>query len=86
MRRAKTLIRTDLSLRWVHMPFCWFCHEAAEALFHNAQCFATDERFVAFALCNLPLVPQTEILEQPHDKTNKMTCAPSELSESLLSA
>ena len=19
----------DLSLRWAHMPFCWFCHEAA---------------------------------------------------------
>ena len=19
----------DLSLRWVHMPFCWFCHDAA---------------------------------------------------------
>ena len=19
----------DLSLRWVHMPFCWFCHAAA---------------------------------------------------------
>ena len=21
--------QADLSLRWVHMPFCWFCHEAA---------------------------------------------------------
>ena len=20
----------DLSLRWAHMPFCWFCHEAAQ--------------------------------------------------------
>ena len=19
--------QTDLSLRWAHMPFCWFCHE-----------------------------------------------------------
>ena len=30
-----TLIRlgdaqADLSLRWAHMPFCWFCHEAAQ--------------------------------------------------------
>ena len=24
--------RTDLSLRWAHMPFCWFCHEAAHLL------------------------------------------------------
>ena len=21
--------KADLSLRWAHMPFCWFCHEAA---------------------------------------------------------
>ena len=37
MRTAKTLIRladaqADLSLRWAHMPFCWFCHEAAQML------------------------------------------------------
>ena len=25
MRTAKTL-----SLRWVHMPFCWFCHKVAQ--------------------------------------------------------
>ena len=23
----------DLSLRWAHMSFCWFCHEAAHILF-----------------------------------------------------
>ena len=22
--------QADLSLRWMHMPFCWFCHEAAQ--------------------------------------------------------
>ena len=32
---AKTLIRldgcpSDLSLCWVHMSFCWFCHAAAQ--------------------------------------------------------
>ena len=21
--------QSDLSLRWAHMPLCWFCHEAA---------------------------------------------------------
>ena len=21
--------QADLSLRWAHMPFCWFCHKAA---------------------------------------------------------
>ena len=23
----------DLSLRWTHMPLCWFCHEAAQISF-----------------------------------------------------
>ena len=23
-------VQADLSLRWAHMPFCWFCHEAAQ--------------------------------------------------------
>ena len=37
-RTAKTLIRLvdaqpDLSLRWAHMLFCWFCHVAA----HNIK-------------------------------------------------
>ena len=21
--------QADLGFRWVHMPFCWFCHEVA---------------------------------------------------------
>ena len=25
--------QSDLSLRWAHMPFCWFCHEAAHMFF-----------------------------------------------------
>ena len=24
--------QADLSLRWAHMPFCWFCHEAAQII------------------------------------------------------
>ena len=24
--------QADLSLCWVHLPFCWFCHEAAQLL------------------------------------------------------
>ena len=24
--------QADLSLRWAHMPFCWFCHEAAHII------------------------------------------------------
>ena len=24
--------QADMSLYWAHMPFCWFCHEAAQIL------------------------------------------------------
>ena len=24
--------QADLSLRWAHMPFCWFCHEVTQML------------------------------------------------------
>ena len=27
--------QADLSLSWAHMPFCWFCHEAAHSNFHG---------------------------------------------------
>ena len=44
MRTAKTLIRlgdvqADLSLRWVHMSFCWFCQEAAQ-IFSDSTIYA----------------------------------------------
>ena len=25
--------QADLSLRWAHIPFCWFCHEAAHFIY-----------------------------------------------------
>ena len=33
--------QADLSLRWAHIPFCWFCHEAAqikEISYHTIAC------------------------------------------------
>ena len=55
--------QADLSLRWAHMPFCWFCHEAAQLvlLAWRTACYKT--------------------IEPQHDKTNEMTCAPSEDSD-----
>ena len=31
--------QADLSLCWAHMPFCCFCHEAAQILYHVLSCF-----------------------------------------------
>ena len=27
--------QADLSLRWAPMPFCWFCHEAAQIIYRK---------------------------------------------------
>ena len=39
-RTAKTLsdwvdAQADLSLRWAHRSFCWFCHEVAQVMFRG---------------------------------------------------
>ena len=43
-------VQADLSLRWVHMPFCWFCHEAAHFhIYTEHQWKATND---SRSLCN----------------------------------
>ena len=35
--------QADLSLRWAHMPFCWFCHDAAHFFFgFTCTCLAAS--------------------------------------------
>ena len=29
------IAQADLSLRWLHMPFRWFCHEVAQTIYDN---------------------------------------------------
>ena len=29
--------QADLSLRWAHFPFCWFCHEVAHLVFTSKK-------------------------------------------------
>ena len=37
----------DLSLRWAHMPFCWFCHEAAQMYFERFSLLMLVTGFVS---------------------------------------
>ena len=37
--------QADLSLRWAHMPFCWFCHVAAH--FHYFQKLAVHPMIIS---------------------------------------
>ena len=39
--------QADLSLRWAHMPFCWFCHEAAHISFVGMRWSTTCLRRVS---------------------------------------
>ena len=55
MRTVKTLIRlaasqADLSLRWAHMPFCWFCNEAAHIRLKTNQAQKGFDSFIIFLL------------------------------------
>ena len=36
--------QADLRLRWAHMPFCWFCHEAAQLYVY--VCEEADEKLL----------------------------------------
>ena len=47
--------QADLSLRWAHMPLCWFCHEAAQLCF---LCFFLHSffLFVSWAGCGFCLM------------------------------
>ena len=38
--------RADLSLRWAHMAFCWFCHEAAHFTLESYVLEDTDVGFL----------------------------------------
>ena len=46
--------QADLSLRWAHMPFCWFCHEAAHIVTvrsrQNAKQFRVGRQGIHFVL------------------------------------
>ena len=41
-RKARKKAQADLCLRWVHMPFCWFCHEAARLFSTHLQVYMID--------------------------------------------
>ena len=62
--------QADPSLRWVHRSFCSFCHAAARMSF--LKCIKIGVEYM-----NVVFRSQLQ-LEPPHDKTNRMACAPRE--------
>ena len=47
--------QADLSLRWAHMPFCWFCHDAAHlsiSYYHKSNLII----LVTFVICFIRLL------------------------------
>ena len=47
--------QADLSLRWVHVLFCWFCHEAAQIVL-----IENTEKFIMIGIWNLVTESQCE--------------------------
>ena len=54
--------QADLSLRWAHMPFCWFCHEAAQLV----PCILNNIVIIQF-LWILSVLKFNVIFSQNHD-------------------
>ena len=46
--------QADLSLRWAHMPFCWFCHEVAQMIM-SSDPFYTDLTITNFTKMSIKL-------------------------------
>ena len=69
MRTVRTLIRlgdaqANLSLRWAHTPFCWFCHEATQFIFqhyHEERIFVRINHCECFALPSQPTKHATHL-------------------------
>ena len=64
--------QADLSLRWVHMPFCWFCHAAAHLFVStslNNETSISGE--ILTAPVGLPIEPRHEKSCSCHMRTTK---------------
>ena len=80
--------QADLSLCRVHMPFCWFCYEAAQIHYVLGYWLSLRLRFhklFPFFFFYF-LLSGKLIIEPPHVKTNEMAYAPSELRSAWASA
>ena len=42
--------QADQSLRWAHVPFCWFCHDAAQICLNPREVCLTADRSKAVVL------------------------------------
>ena len=52
MRAVKTLdAQADLSLCWAHMPFRWFCHEAAQMYYGKSEMHVHSEPLLVKIVC-----------------------------------
>ena len=79
--------QADLSLCWAHMPFCWFCHVAAQVLISYE-----GSQFLAKLFSYIVVHQMLVVFEPDHEKTcpmpyanNKGTDQPAH-SRSLISA
>ena len=64
--------QADLSIRWAHMPFCWFCHEAAQIVINvdvfsnfSPPPFLLDHWFIMIALKCMGTAEEAQNLRCP---------------------
>ena len=57
--------QADLNVRWAHMPFCWFCHEAAQ-FFCRVHCIRLGTYLLQFR--NRQFQPYHPCLHHNHQR------------------
>ena len=84
--------QSDLSLRWAHMPVCWFCHEAAHSflffshllyrfIVKNVNWFAFGQFTLNFVILYSLYVIHSMSIWAASWQIQKNDCAPSENSD-----
>ena len=58
--------QADLSLRWAHMPFRWFCHEAAQLQLSSFNCFSIFFFFNLLAYYFIGVLAQSTDPDERH--------------------
>ena len=87
----------DLSLRWVHMPYCWFCHEAAQITSFfirenydlkskHLQIYTYMQECMFYMSMHFNGGFNNRTIEPGHSKTYKMVCTQQSLRSACASA
>ena len=66
--------QADLSLRWLHMPFWWFCHVAAQLMHFNLYPYLIPEKVTYGIFRQLPIWSGRDYVAITDRETLRIVC------------